>query len=628
MSNSLTSHEDLTPYIQQLERLNSLASNEMERRRSFAADPETIIRELLTELMSSRKYLKQVTSIAHKFLEAYNTGIEESHRLTEKNNMLQENIGDLNSQIQKYEKEIEIKESRYESIALEATDMERIMKMLNTECSQLKKEKELLKKEISLKEQAVVFRDNTIQQRQKMHIEVEKDKEVDKTLQIKCDSLAIENKRKQAEIDDLNSNMIEIENALKIEKNNSEKLKLLMQQIRNENSIKKSELEELKQKHSNTKEKLNQCKEELLQQKSYNESLAKECEKQRNSIVLNSARASMEIPEEVSNLVGNASLNFKSERLGDLIQELENSESFPEDDSFFIVSDNSTKISSPKFMLFQPKKICKCDDISIEPQKIKNNEAISILERKELYPEEEKMNSNLKAECEALALENQQKQSEIDNLHKKIIEIEDIMQLEKNNSEEIKIILQKLQNETLVKNTELEEINKKFRNTGEILNACNEELLKQTTINKNLLKEQSKKSNKILIVVPLDSILIQPKFKSLINETPIIMNKAETLDKNVQTNEIQIEESPFVIKKAEISDKNTQTLEIIDTQIKENIIKKIETLDQNIQALEIIEKNPIINVNPSSEIIPKQYNNKIDQCDKISTIPQKANLQL
>ena len=461
-----------------------------------------------------------------------------------------------------------------------------------------------------------------------MHIEVEKDKEVDKTLQIKCDSLAIENKRKQAEIDDLNSNMIEIENALKIEKNNSEKLKLLMQQIRNENSIKKSELEELKQKHSNTKEKLNQCKEELLQQKSYNESLAKECEKQRNSIVLNSARASMEIPEEVSNLVGNASLNFKSERLGDLIQELENSESFPEDDSFFIVSDNSTKISSPKFMLFQPKKICKCDDISIEPQKIKNNEAISILERKELYPEEEKMNSNLKAECEALALENQQKQSEIDNLHKKIIEIEDIMQLEKNNSEEIKIILQKLQNETLVKNTELEEINKKFRNTGEILNACNEELLKQTTINKNLLKEQSKKSNKILIVVPLDSILIQPKFKSLINETPIIMNKAETLDKNVQTNEIQIEESPFVIKKAEISDKNTQTLEIIDTQIKENIIKKIETLDQNIQALEIIEKNPIINVNPSSEIIPKQYNNKIDQCDKISTIPQKANLQL
>ena len=369
MSHSLTSHEDLTPYIQQLVRINSLATNEMERSRNFAASPEIIIQELLTEIMSGRKYLKQATSIAEKFLEAYQTTGEEVSRLRVKNESLQEDIGELNTRIQKYEKEIEIKDNRYESIALEATDMERVMKMLNSDISHLKKEKDLLKKEIAQKEQAVIVRENTIQQRQKMIIEVEKDKEVDKGLQLKYDCLIADNKKKQAEIDELNNRINEIENIVIIEKNNTEKVKTIMQQLKNDNSIKKSELEEMKQKYMNAKEKYKQCNEELVQQKSFNEGLVKEYDRQRRKSVTSIQRDSVEITEEVTNIIQDKAAHMKSESIGEIMQELDITDPQLTDTSFFILASPSTDQSSPKFMLCQSKKICKCDEISIIPAK-------------------------------------------------------------------------------------------------------------------------------------------------------------------------------------------------------------------------------------------------------------------
>src|SRR5574343_361568 len=151
MSHSLTSHEDLTPYIEELLRVSNQTQSGLERRRSFAADPETIIKELLTELMNCRKNAQKVESIAKKFLEAYNTSIEDQARLQTKIKTQGEDIGELNALIQKYQKELEIKENRFESLTHEATDMERALKIINSECSQLKKERENLKKELQSK---------------------------------------------------------------------------------------------------------------------------------------------------------------------------------------------------------------------------------------------------------------------------------------------------------------------------------------------------------------------------------------------------------------------------------------------------------------------------------------------
>ena len=184
MSHSLTSHEDLTPYIEELLRVSNQTQSGLERRRSFDGDPETIIKEQLTELMNCRKNAQKVETIAKKFLEAYNTSLEDQTRLQAKIKSQNKDIGELNTLMQKYRKELEIKENRFESLTHEATDMERALKIINSECSQIKKERDNLKKELQNKEQMIIVRENAIKQRKDFMIEVEKEKEKDKEKEI------------------------------------------------------------------------------------------------------------------------------------------------------------------------------------------------------------------------------------------------------------------------------------------------------------------------------------------------------------------------------------------------------------------------------------------------------------
>ena len=374
MSNSLTSHEDLTPYTQQLSRISQSINQEMDRQRSFASDSETLIKDLLTEVMSCRKLVKQASSIAYKFLEAYQTGNEENSKLLARNSAMCEDIGHLNAQIQKYEKEIEVKDNRYETISMEAIDMEQALKMLNNECSSLKKEREFLKNEMVKKEQTSVVRENTIQQRQKMIIEVEKDKEVDKVLKSKYESLLAENKKKQLEIDDLNNRLTEMENIASIERSNADKAKASLQQSRSDISIKKTELESLIGKNRNKKEKIKQLKLELYQQKSFNENLVSEYDRQRNNSIISVPREFVEIPEGFLNSRKSQESfvsNNKSESLGMYMEELEPQDTKTMDTPFFMVTSPSKDQGSPKFMLFQNKTICSGDKISIFADKMK-----------------------------------------------------------------------------------------------------------------------------------------------------------------------------------------------------------------------------------------------------------------
>jgi hypothetical protein len=365
MYSSLTSHEDLTPYIQQLSKIESTSSLEAERRRSFASEPETIIKELLTEVMSSRKYTKQATSIAEKFLEAYNNSAEDCKRLAARNAMLEENVEELSEKIQKNQKEMENQENRYESIALEATEMERTLKILNNECGQLKKERDFLKNQIASKEQTTIIKENSLQQRQKLYIEVEK--ESDKALQAKYNTLVLETSKKQSEIEELTARVFEIENLLSKEKNNCERLKSELQQLRTENSAKKAEIKALIEKTSEIKDKLKMCQEELIFQKNFNESLTREYEKNRRS----TPRESLEITDDTAQAV-NALVNGKPETLGAYMDQLEPFNAKPTENQFFIFSSTSTELSSPKVTLYNPKDICRCENISIQRTKPKN----------------------------------------------------------------------------------------------------------------------------------------------------------------------------------------------------------------------------------------------------------------
>lgn len=364
MSHSLTSHEDLTPYIESLMKISNQSAS-LERRRSFAADPEIIIKELLTELMNSRKNTQTTEEIAKKFLEAYNTSLEDQSRLKQKISSLSSDISDQNTLIQKYQKDIELKDSRYESITLEVIDMERALKQLNHECSQLKKERDFLKTEIQNKEQMKVVRENNLQQRKNLLNEVEKEKEKDKereserVFQGKYEQQVIVNKKKQAEIDDLISRIQEIEALWQLDKNAADRLQKSIGGLRDELLQKKIEYDGIVMKYKECKERVVSLKEELMMQKAQNDSMMKENERQKSVNFKNEFEAYEEPSIKVEGF-----RRSRTEILSDYFNEFEETQN-----SEIVFTINSTDQSSPKFMLVNNKRTEVLPGISVFPQK-------------------------------------------------------------------------------------------------------------------------------------------------------------------------------------------------------------------------------------------------------------------
>ncbi|OMJ75808.1 hypothetical protein SteCoe_24989 [Stentor coeruleus] len=369
MSNSLTSHEDLTPYIEQLARINHSAAYQLERRRSFTADPETIIKELLTEVMSCRKSVTQCTNIAEKFLEAYQTSTEDIQRIHDRTKLLEHELGEQSTKIQKYQKELETKDKRLDSLTLEATDMERILKISNQDCNKMKKEIDALKKELSQKEQSTAIRENTIQQRQKLFVEENREKEIDKSMQIKYDSLNTDYKKKIAEIDALKNKNNEYEGLFNAERAGFEKMSSLNNQLRNEISIQKVEMINFKEKYSQMKDRVKDLKEEIIQLRLNNESLEKELDysRARRESVVSVARESLEIHEDIVDIIRGTTGQNKPENLGAFMNELEDKGKNFGSEPFFMISPQGT--TSPKFILCQTKKIEKHEGFLIEPVK-------------------------------------------------------------------------------------------------------------------------------------------------------------------------------------------------------------------------------------------------------------------
>lgn len=378
MSHSLTSHEDLTPYIEELLRVSNQTQSGLERRRSFDGDPETIIKEQLTELMNCRKNAQKVETIAKKFLEAYNTSLEDQTRLQAKIKSQNKDIGELNTLMQKYRKELEIKENRFESLTHEATDMERALKIINSECSQIKKERDNLKKELQNKEQMIIVRENAIKQRKDFMIEVEKEKEkdkekeIDKTLQKKYDQLVLNHKKCITEIEDLKSKIYEIEDLWALDKKESDKLRISIGGLRDELFAKKIEYEELLQKYREVKDRTIHLKEELMMEKAQNENLMKEHDRQKSTGFKND----FEVLELQDTLKHEGFKRSRTEVLSDFFGDIE--ENHKNESGFFTI--NSTNACSPKFVLINTKKTETLKPIFILP----NIQTISLVRNKSI----------------------------------------------------------------------------------------------------------------------------------------------------------------------------------------------------------------------------------------------------
>ena len=84
----LRSHEDLSGYLESLNSTFNICQSAIRSTPSFSADPETIIEDLLSQLMESRKKVLEVVKIAKKFYKVYEDTAEEILDLKEEKRVL------------------------------------------------------------------------------------------------------------------------------------------------------------------------------------------------------------------------------------------------------------------------------------------------------------------------------------------------------------------------------------------------------------------------------------------------------------------------------------------------------------------------------------------------------------
>lgn len=367
MLTSLILNEDLTTYIEQLAWITNLAKSQLERQRDFTEDSEIIIKDLLTEVMSCRKAVIQCSGIAEKFLEAYQNAIEETQQVYERTHLLEKEIKDLDLVLKQSQRETSTKDNQLESLTIEATDMENTIKKLTQEKKILINEISMLKKELIFIESLTNNKENSIQPRQKLLTEDLNEKDQDKNLQSKYLNLTKELHEKTLEIEYYKNKTDEIKGVLNIERVGFEKLNNAYNQLYNEITIYKNDMESVKEKYYQDKEKIKELKEEVIRMKNLNGSLMKELDFNRVKCdsVGNGVRESCENNEESGNVVrGNE--KDKLENLADFMDELEDAGGC---DPLYMVC--SGGVGTTRFILCQRKRIERYEGFLINPTKDK-----------------------------------------------------------------------------------------------------------------------------------------------------------------------------------------------------------------------------------------------------------------
>lgn len=274
---TLRSNDSEIPIL--LERLEEISQSLLKpptKRSSFRADPESMLEDYMADIGDARKKTHETIKLAFKFHKSYQKANSLNQDINERYERLQERIEEMESEIQDQQSELASKEQRCESLTNDLTDIERTFKSMVSENNQLKRENNNLKKEIVQKEHQYQNKNTNVAVKS---VKIEKDK--DKVLQNEIANLNIEIKRQVEENEDLHYKLKEIGNLLQIEKSTSERLRNLNAQLKTENSENIKEIEDLKIEKSELDEKIIHLKNELIQQKGYNEQLGREYDMRR-----------------------------------------------------------------------------------------------------------------------------------------------------------------------------------------------------------------------------------------------------------------------------------------------------------------------------------------------------------
>ena len=271
--NSLRSHEDLSGYLDALDITYNSFQSSIRSAPSFSADPQSIIEDLLSQLVNSRRKGLEVIKIARKFYKVSEDSSEQSRTLQYEKDHLETEISELFSKINSQMKEIEAKESRIEIMSQESTEIEADYKLISQEVQQLRKEVQMLKKDNSKGQQPTRISSQRANQ----------DFEEYKNLRESLEDYKQEAHRKAGEIEDLQAQLKSLDTTYSLEKSSNDRLKSTIIALKKENLELKDKIDELEFENNYQKEEINNVNNELIKQKNYTEGIVKEYDKERRS---------------------------------------------------------------------------------------------------------------------------------------------------------------------------------------------------------------------------------------------------------------------------------------------------------------------------------------------------------
>lgn len=271
----LRSHEDLSGYLQSLDDVYTNFQASINSAPCFSGDSETIIEDLLSNFVNAQRKCLDVIKIARKFYKVYENTSQQLRDLEDEKKSLEIEVNECVIKIEAQAKEIETKESRIEIMTIESTEIEKDNKFQSKEIQKLKKEISILK--TNLEKPQPQYRSSMIKS--------PKENEDVKALRELLETNKKEIESKNAEINEFQSKVKELENLYKIEKTSADKIKTINNTLKQENSKLKDQCHEFKFKNSELKDEIESLNNEIIKQKNYVDSLIKgfDDERRRNS---------------------------------------------------------------------------------------------------------------------------------------------------------------------------------------------------------------------------------------------------------------------------------------------------------------------------------------------------------
>lgn len=344
----LRSYEDLSSYKHFLEENYEYFKDTSNYIPSFSQDPQLIIQDLLSQIVSTRKKALKTTKIAKKFYKAEEDSSKKIKDLCQNIKELQQEVNDLLGKLSAQDKEINTKDKRIDTMEHELQETEKEYRIVSNQVEKLRTENKVLKES----KQPVIHRQKT-----QFYKKTEDFEDTIKDLKETIEDLSQELDRKSAENENNEKKIKEILSFANAEKLASDRIRASLAELKKEKDEIIEKLEETETELDSEKSKTYKLEQEIIKQKNYFDLLKKQHEQEKLLLNGNHGRISTEFNIEhnvLDHLENDEETIISSKRNANRMETL--SEWITEDDMGMDYSTSSTHNNSKQiFILSTPK---------------------------------------------------------------------------------------------------------------------------------------------------------------------------------------------------------------------------------------------------------------------------------